>query len=203
MATTTPKEQTEQSVEKATQQKGSQRIDAFAMVDKDSWVSFKVPEWFATICKNAKPNGASTGATQWKPKPSTKAAKTADESLDAETTGAGGNRNVRKELEGVPDDTTRTKFIGIPVKLYISATAKNVKKNTQLLRGDKPYKHRTIRVHQAMNAMAIKYFIQEVVTDDAVTAFSVGKTKYFMGEPKVELADLGSLRDKEGATTAP
>lgn len=202
MTKKTAEEQTQITITNAKTNKGSQRILVHALVDKDSYVSFYVPEWLVALNPTDFENVKSIpeGAKPWVAKKSTKKPTTEDENLPTTGgTGTGtttGNRRARKQAPGaIASEDTGTKFVGKPVKVYLSAEVKQQK-------GEKKYKHRTFRVHQAMTSMSVMYFLQQTVKAQ-VTSFQFGKSRYAIDAVTIEPDNLGSLRDEAGATTTP
>lgn len=202
MAGASAKKQTQQSKDKAAQKKGSQRILIHALVDSNSYCSFYVPEWLVAL----NPEGFQPlttipdNATPWVAKKSTRTPTTTDESLPTPGGTGGttttGNRQARPQAPGgFADENSSTKFIGRPCKLFF-------KSDVSQARGDKKYKHRTFRVHQAMSSLAVMYFLQNTVKSK-ITAFSLGKTSYLIDAVDITAENLGSLRDNAGATTQP
>ena len=199
MAAKKAKEQTKKSVEQA-KNKGSQRVYTVAMVDSDSFVEFYIPEWVVALSgkdggefKN--PTWVPDSANPWQPKKSTKEGDSKDEQLTSPGAG-GGARNVRQQaLLGTNDESSGTSFVGRKVKLYLAD-------GVDMKRGNKPYRHKSFRVPAALNTLAILYFIQQAIGKDKVTHFSTGKTKYPVDVKDVTLANLGQLRDDDGATTS-
>ena len=192
MATLDPKAQLEQGITAATA-KGSQRITIWAMVDRDSYVQFNVPEWVIALNKAAwESYNQQPTDKKWKKKPYTKTVKRDDESIDVATTGTTA-RNVRPQAEG---GTVEGKMrIYKQVQLIFNPTTMTQQ------RGDKKYKSRSIRVHPAMNSRAIQYFLENSPFKQYVNFFTTGRTRYPVGV-NIDLNSLGSLADSEGATTS-
>ena len=166
------------------------------MVDKDSYVSFYVPEWLVALDVEAfkKVQSIPEGAKPWVSKKSTRKATTEDESLPTPPKTTTGNRRARKQAPGaIASEDTGTKFVGKPVKVYFAAAVEQKK-------GDKKYRHRSFRVHQAMTSLSVMYFLQQTVKTK-ITSFQFGKSRYAIDAVTIEPDNLGSLRDQAGATT--
>ncbi|MEL7038917.1 MAG: hypothetical protein AAFO04_25410 [Cyanobacteria bacterium J06592_8] len=169
------------------------------MVDSNSYLPFKVPEWVVVLATKDvfdKQPQVLDSATLFVPKKPTREPDTDDENLPTIGTGTSTPRNVRKQkIITIADDNTPSKFIGRSLKLYLPS-------NTVLKRRNTPYGHRSFRVPVAANMTCLLYFCKKLFTDTKVVAFSVGRTKVPLSGNDVDIADLGSLMDAEGATTS-
>ncbi|MEA5500366.1 hypothetical protein VB834_09235 [Limnoraphis robusta Tam1] len=196
------KEQVKKDIEFAESRKGSQRIITYAMVDKSSFVTFYVPEWFIVLQGEAAAKTVDTitaTATPYVPKKPIKEPITTDENL--QPTGGASNTGNKRIIRSVPkgqapdSEGTSSLSIGRRIKLIL-------KNNTILKLGTKDYRVKSFRPHSKMNAMAIKYFLQQAGLKDKVASFSTGKTIYLLDDVDVTLDQLGELKDNVGQATA-
>lgn len=202
MTKASAKKQASGQIVYAKERKGSQRIITYAMVDKSSYVTFYVPEWFIVLQGETAAKAVNTitdTATPYVPKKPTREPTTTDENLQPTSgaSSAGNKRIIRNVPKGqAPDpEGTASLSIGRRIKLILN-------NNTVLKLGSKNYRVKSFRPHSKMNAMAIKYFLQQAGLKDKVSSFSTGKTIYFLDDVDVTLDQLGELRDDAGQVTA-
>lgn len=196
MASATPQEQTQQSLEQAKARKGSQRFTVFAYVDNSQYVKFKVPEWVGKLA-------GENSVTEWA---NSQPAATDKEFVPKKYTGTTDSSDENFQAPG----TTGTKVkrqsgkysSNYRLRKYHRQVRFELKPGHGQKRGTKEYKFKSIRMPTVLNSRAIQLWLKTSPIKDKVIAFYLQSTRYAAtNDADLTKASLGQLRSENVAST--